>query len=37
MDGEPVSVMGFVVAGGRIAAIHILADPARLARLDLAG
>ncbi|XVQ16340.1 hypothetical protein ACQP1W_48395 [Spirillospora sp. CA-255316] len=33
MDGEPVSVMGFVVAGGKIVAIHILADPERLAHL----
>src|SRR5215218_6346443 len=34
-DGEPLSVVGFTVRGGKIAAIDILADPARLARLDL--
>ncbi|CAM5451685.1 Sigma-70 family RNA polymerase sigma factor OS=Streptomyces rochei OX=1928 GN=G3I25_24200 PE=3 SV=1 [Streptomyces rochei] len=36
MDGQPFSVMGFTVSGGRIAAIDILSDPARLAGLDLA-
>jgi RNA polymerase sigma factor (sigma-70 family) len=34
-DGEPFSVVGFTVRGGTIVAIDILADPARLARLDL--
>jgi len=34
-DGQPFSVLGFTVAGGRIVEIDILADPARLARLDL--
>jgi RNA polymerase sigma-70 factor (ECF subfamily) len=34
-DGQPFSVLGFTVAGGRILEIDILADPARLARLDL--
>jgi RNA polymerase sigma factor (sigma-70 family) len=33
--GRPVSVMGFTVVRGRIAEIDILADPARLRRLDL--
>ena len=33
--GKPFSVMGFTVAGGRIVAIDALADPERLARLDL--
>jgi RNA polymerase sigma-70 factor, ECF subfamily len=33
--GQPFSVMGFTVKGGRIAEIDILADPARLAQLDL--
>jgi RNA polymerase sigma-70 factor, ECF subfamily len=33
--GQPFSVMGFTVIGGRIAEIDILADPARLAQLDL--
>jgi RNA polymerase sigma factor (sigma-70 family) len=36
-DGEPVSVMGFTIAGGRITEIDILLDPVRLRRLDLAG
>ncbi|MCU7825908.1 RNA polymerase sigma factor SigJ [Kitasatospora sp. DSM 101779] len=35
VDGRPVSVMDFVVADGLIVAIDILADPERLARLDL--
>ena len=35
-DGQPIAVMGFTVAGGRIVEIDILADPARLQRLDLA-
>lgn len=34
--GRPLSVMGFVVRGGRIVAIDVLADPVRLAQLDLA-
>jgi RNA polymerase sigma factor (sigma-70 family) len=34
-DGRLLSVMGFTVAGGRIVAIDILADPERLGRLDL--
>ncbi|WP_261568410.1 sigma-70 family RNA polymerase sigma factor [Frankia gtarii] len=32
--GRRVSVMGFAVAAGRIAAIHALVDPERLARLN---
>lgn len=36
IDGTPISVMSFTVADGRIAAVDILADPARLAGLDLA-
>jgi len=35
-QGRPFSVMGFTVAGGRIVAIDALADPERLAELDLA-
>ncbi|MFJ1766610.1 sigma-70 family RNA polymerase sigma factor [Amycolatopsis sp. NPDC088138] len=35
-DGRPFSVLGFTVSGGRIVEIDILADPARLDRLDLA-
>jgi RNA polymerase sigma factor (sigma-70 family) len=34
-DGEPFSVTGFTVRGGRIVAMDILADPERLRRLDL--
>jgi RNA polymerase sigma factor (sigma-70 family) len=34
-DGRPFAVAGFTVARGRIAEIDILADPERLARLDL--
>ena len=33
--GRAVSVMGFTVAGGKIVAIDALADPERLAELDL--
>ena len=33
--GEPYSVMGFTIAHGRIVQIDILADPERLAKLDL--
>jgi RNA polymerase sigma-70 factor (ECF subfamily) len=33
--GEPFSVGGFTVRGGKIVEIDILADPARLRRLDL--
>ncbi|WP_106401652.1 RNA polymerase sigma factor SigJ [Actinocorallia populi] len=36
VDGELFSIMSFTVAGERIAAIDILSDPERLARLDLA-
>jgi hypothetical protein len=35
VDGKPFSVLGFLVRGGKIVEIDILADPARLARLDL--
>ena len=34
-EGEPYSVLGFTVTDGRIARIDILADPDRLASLDL--
>ncbi|MFD9890552.1 RNA polymerase sigma factor SigJ [Amycolatopsis sp. NPDC059027] len=34
-EGEPVGVMGVTVRNGRIVEIDILADPARLAGLDL--
>src|SRR3954447_12673085 len=36
-EGRPVSVFSPVVRGGRIVEINILADPERLARLDLSG
>ena len=35
LNGELFSVGGFTVQGGRIVAIDILAEPERLARLDL--
>jgi RNA polymerase sigma-70 factor (ECF subfamily) len=35
LDGEPFSVGGLTVRGGRIVEIDILADPERLRRLDL--
>jgi RNA polymerase sigma-70 factor (ECF subfamily) len=34
-QGRPFSVMGFTVAHGKIVAIDILADPARLRELNL--
>jgi RNA polymerase sigma factor (sigma-70 family) len=36
-QGRPLSVMAFTVAGGRIVAIDVLADPDRLRTLYLAG
>ena len=33
--GRPTAVMGFTVAGGRVVEIDALADPKRLAQLDL--
>jgi len=33
--GAPTAIMGFVVRGERIAAIDVLADPERIARIDL--
>jgi RNA polymerase sigma-70 factor (ECF subfamily) len=36
-DGEPVSVFSPMIRDGRIVEINILADPRRLARLDLRG
>ncbi len=35
VDGRAVSVMGFTVSGGLIVRIDVMADPERLARLDL--
>ncbi|MHC3467294.1 RNA polymerase sigma factor SigJ [Streptomyces sp. 7R007] len=34
-EGRPLAVLGFTVADGRIVALNVLADPERLARLDL--
>ena len=34
-DGAPVGLLGFTIAGGKIVAIDILADPDRIRRLDL--
>ena len=35
LRNRPVSVMAFVVTDGKVSAIDVLADPARIARLDL--
>jgi RNA polymerase sigma factor (sigma-70 family) len=35
VDDRATAIMGFVVRGGRIAAIDVLADPERIARIDL--
>jgi RNA polymerase sigma factor (sigma-70 family) len=34
-EGRPFAVLGFTVVGARIASIEVLADPQRLARLDV--
>ena len=34
--GRPRVVFGFTIAGGRIAGIDLIGDPARLAELDVA-
>jgi RNA polymerase sigma-70 factor (ECF subfamily) len=36
VGGQPVAVLGFTVADGKITQIDILADPVRLRGLDLA-
>jgi RNA polymerase sigma-70 factor (ECF subfamily) len=36
VDGRPVSVLGFTVVRGKIVEIDVMADPERLAGLDLA-
>ena len=33
--GQPTAIMGFLVRGGRVAAIDVLVDPQRIARIDL--
>jgi RNA polymerase sigma factor (sigma-70 family) len=35
VDGRATAIMGFVVRGGRITAIEVLADPERVARIDV--
>ena len=35
LDGQPFSVGGFTIRGGKIVEMDILADPARLRELDL--
>ncbi|MGH3532388.1 MAG: sigma-70 family RNA polymerase sigma factor [Mycobacterium sp.] len=35
VGGRATAIMGFVVRRGRVAAIDVLADPARIARIDL--
>jgi RNA polymerase sigma-70 factor (ECF subfamily) len=35
VDAQPTAIMGFVVRDGLIAAIDVLVDPARIAKLDL--
>jgi RNA polymerase sigma-70 factor (ECF subfamily) len=35
VDGRPTAIMAFVVRAGRIAAIDVLADPARVAKIDV--
>jgi RNA polymerase sigma-70 factor (ECF subfamily) len=34
-DGQPISVLGVTIRGGKIVEIDVLADPERLRRLDL--
>lgn len=34
-DGSPFAILALTVSDGKIVAIHILADPARLAKMDL--
>jgi hypothetical protein len=34
-DGQPYSLIGFTIIGGKIVEINVLADPVRLSRLDL--
>ncbi len=37
VEGRPTAIMGFVVRDGLVAAIDVLADPDRIAKLDLRG
>ena len=34
-DGQPMAMMSFTISGGKVIAIDILADPARLRQLDI--
>lgn len=35
VQGQPIAVMGFTVSQEKIVAIHVIADPDRLRRLEL--
>ena len=35
LDGKPISIAVFTVAGGKVVEMNILADPERIARMDL--
>jgi RNA polymerase sigma factor (sigma-70 family) len=35
VTGQPTAIIGFLVRGGRVAAVDVLADPERIARIDL--
>ncbi len=35
VDGHPTAIMAFLVRDGRVAAVDVQADPARIARIDL--
>ncbi len=35
LDGKPISIAVFTVAGGKVVELNILADPERMAKLDL--
>jgi RNA polymerase sigma-70 factor (ECF subfamily) len=35
VNGKPFAVMGFTVAHDKVVAIDVLADPARIGKLDL--
>ena len=35
LDGKPISIAVFTVAGGKVIALDVLADPDRIAALDL--
>jgi RNA polymerase sigma-70 factor (ECF subfamily) len=35
VDGRPSAIIGFTIAGGKVSQINVLADPERIAKLDL--